>query len=118
MSETLRMHETASTATLCTNTQRALRVECVGVLRDLHTGLSMKRGRVALQDVLSFTTIHRNRNEEHISWPLCRGVLVIDVIFQIDPVCGHVARERGVFTAILYFLQVRCWWQPKLRDER
>jgi hypothetical protein len=61
------MHEVASTVILCTNTQIALRVDCVGVLRDLHTGLSMKRGRVALQDVLSFTTIHRNRNEEHIS---------------------------------------------------
>ena len=67
MSETLRMHETASMATLCTNTQRALRVDCVRVLRDLHAGLSMKRGREAWQDVLSFTTIHRNRNEEHIS---------------------------------------------------
>ena len=67
MSETLRMHETASTATLCTNTQRALRVDCVRVLGELHAGLSMKRGRVALQDVLSFTTIHRNRHEEHIS---------------------------------------------------
>lgn len=61
------MRETAFTATLCTNTQTALRVDCVRLLRELHTGLGMKRGRVALQDVLSFTTIHKNRHEEHMS---------------------------------------------------
>lgn len=61
------MHEAAFTASLCTNTQTALHVDRVRKKHELHTGLSMRRGRVALQDVPSFTTIHRNRYEEHIS---------------------------------------------------